>query len=77
MEHPRVYSGMAKGGVSQEPPVIEKLAKPTCPAKPNPTIRLTKLAGKLLEFLGIFRGNFEDFWEISGFLASIIINNWI
>ena len=30
------YAGMAKGGVSQNPPVAKKIGQPPCPVKPDP-----------------------------------------
>ena len=51
---------MAKvGGVSQKPPVIEKIGKPPCLAKPDPPIRRAKLGGKFLGFFREFSGKLE------------------
>ena len=51
------------GGSAENPPAIEKLAKPRCPVKLDPPIRRDKLGGKFLGFFGDFSGKFR---EISG-----------
>ena len=56
---------MAKGGVSQNPPVIEKIGETPLSGKagppPPPPIRRAKLGGKFLGFFSEFSGKFREF----------------
>ena len=45
----------------------KKLAKPPCPAKPDPPIRRVKLGGKFLGFFREFFGKFREFSVIFSF----------